>query len=161
MEMKRYLQRDSSDLFARYEVYDGGGALLYRVRGKTTPSGESMRIRDAQDHILCKVRRLGFGALNAYSISLPGETVRLNIAAAGRVMVRFRGISFAIRGDVLAGRYDIVDADRTVVCSAGRDYGKGCTCLMIYNSEREILCIAAAACINSLSADTLPVLQTV
>lgn len=158
--MKRYLQRDTSDLAARYEVYGENGERLYRIRGKNTPTGESMRVTDGAGGTLCKVRRLGFSALSAYSISLScGETVRLNIAAAGRVSARFRGISFSIRGDVLSGSYDIVDADRTVVCTVYRDYAKECTHLTIYNSEREILCIAAVACINSLKADAAPALQ--
>ena len=157
--MKRYLQRDTSGLSARYEVYGECGELLYRIRGKNTPSGESMRIDDRDDGTLCKVRRLGFQTLSAYSISLPGETVRLNIAVTGLVAVRFRGISFSVRGDVLSGSYDIIDADRTVVCAVYRDFAKECTHLTIYNTEREILCIAAAACINSLTADAAPALQ--
>lgn len=159
MTVKRYLQRDTSELAARYEVYGEQGELLYRIRGKKTPSGESMRIIDGQDGTVCKVRRLGFSALSTYSISFSGETVGLHIAAAGMVAVRFRGISFSIRGDVLAGSYDIIDADCTVVCAVGRDYAKGCTHLTIYHTEREILCIAAAACINSLTADATPALQ--
>lgn len=160
MIVKRYLQRDTSDLFARYEVYDDRGDPIYRIKGKNTASGESMRIRDRQDNILCKVRRLGFSNLGAYSISLPGETVRLNIAVAGRASVRFRGISFSIRGDVLTGSYDITDADGSVVCTVCTDYSKGHICLTIQNTPRELLCIAAAACINSLSADAEPALLT-
>ena len=158
--VKRILQQDISDAGARYEVYDEKAKLLYRVRGKVTPSGESMRIRDTADNTLCKVRRLGFNALAAYTISVGGETVRLSMALSGdRATVRFRGISFCIRGDVLCGSYDIVDADKTVVCSVYRDYAKGRTYLTVNNKEREILCIAAAACINSLRADTAPALQ--
>ena len=160
MTVKRHLQRDTSQLAGRYEVYGESGELLYHIRGKNTPSGESMRISDEAGGELCRVRRLGFSALSAYSISLPGgETVRLNIAAAGRVAVRFRGISFSIRGDVLSGSYDIVDADRSVVCAVYRDYAKDCTHLTIQNTEREILCIAAVACINSLKVDAAPALQ--
>lgn len=159
MTVKRYMQPDTSDLFSRYEVFDDCGELLYRIRGKNTPSGESMRIRDMQDNIICKVRRLGFSALSAYSISEHGETVRLNIAVTDRAAVRFRGISFSVRGDVLSGSYDIIDADRKVVCTVFRDFGKGCTQLTVNDKEREILCIAAAACINSLRADTAPALQ--
>lgn len=162
MTVKRYLQQDTSDLFARYEVYDDVGDPVYRIRGRNTASGESMRIRDRQDNILCKVRRLGFSALGAYSISLTGgETVRLNVVVSGRAAVRFRGISFSIRGDVLSGCYDIVDADGSVVCSVCRDCCSGRVYLNISNAERELLCIAAAACINSLRAQQSPALMPV
>lgn len=152
------MQRDVSDAGARYEVYGDSGERLYRIRGKNTPSGESMRIRDLSDHVLCKVRRLGFNTLSAYSISLPDGIVRLNISVADRAAVRFRGISFRVRGDVLSGSYDIADADGTVVCTVYTDFAKGRIYLTVCNTEREILCIAAAACINSLCADAEPAL---
>ena len=158
--VKRYLQQDISDIGARYEVYDEKGGLIYRVRGKNTPSGESMRIIGPEGETLCKVRRLGFSALAAYSITIGGETVRLNIAVSGgAATVRFRGISFCIRGDVTSGSYDIIDADKTVVCCVYRDYAKGSLYLTINEKEREILCIAAAACLNSLRAEAAPALQ--
>lgn len=158
--MKRYLQQDVSDIASRYEVYGDRGELVCRVRGKITPSGESMRIVGLDGETLCKVRRLGFSALAAYSITIGGETVRLNIAvSAGRATVRFRGISFCIRGEVTSGSYDIIDADKTIVCAVYRDYAKGSTELTIYEKEREILCIAAAACLNSLRAEAAPALQ--
>lgn len=158
--VKRYLQQDISDAGARYEVLDGRGELLYRVRGKNTPPGERIRISDASGAVLCKVRRLGFSALSAYSISTDRETVRLNIAVSpDRIAVRFRGISFSVRGDVAKGSYDIIDADQTVVCTVFRDYAKGGVYLTINNQQREILCIAAAVCMNSLRAETEPALQ--
>lgn len=158
--MKRYLQQDISDVCARYEVYDERGALIYRIRGRNTPSGESIRICDPQGAVLCKVRRLGFHALGAYTITIGCETVRLNIAvSAGRAAVRFRGISFSIRGDVMSGSYDIIDADKTVICTVYRDFTKGCTTLTVNNREREIFCIAAVACLNSLRAEAEPALQ--
>lgn len=157
--VKRYLQQDISDVSARYEVFDERGGLCCRVRGKVTASGESMRIIDPQGAVLCKVRRLGFSALGAYSISEGGSVVRLSIAVSGgRATVRFRGISFCIRGDVMSGSYDIIDADKTVVCAVYRDFGKGRTILTVNDKEREILCIAAAACLNSLRADAEPAL---
>lgn len=158
--LKRYLQQDISDACARYEVYDEKGALTCRIRGRSTPSGESMRIIDPQGEVLCKVRRLGFQALGAYTISIGCEIVRLNIAvSAGRAAVRFRGISFSIRGDVMSGSYDVIDADKTVICTVYRDFAKGCTTLTVNNKEREVFCIAAVACLNSLRAESAPVLQ--
>ena len=158
--VKRYLQQDISDIGSRYTVYDEKGALIYRIRGRITASGESMKLCGADGDVLCKVRRLGFNAFAAYSISVGGETVRLNIAVSGGMAsVRFRGISFCIRGDVLSGSYDIIDADKTVVCTVFRGYANGRTYLTINNKERELFCIAAVACINSLRADAAPALQ--
>ena len=119
-----------------------------------------MRIADREGETLCKVRRLGFSALSAYSIVIGCETVRLNIAVSGgRAAVRFRGISFCVRGEVLSGSYDIIDADKTVVCTVYRDFAKGCTTLTVNNKDREIFCIAAVACLNSLRGEAEPALQ--
>lgn len=147
-------------MFSRYAVLDEKGECIYKISGKNTPSGESVRIRDKEGNTLCKIRRLGFSALSAYSISEGGLIVGLNVAAsAGRASVRFRGISFSICGDVLTGSYDIRDADNTVVCSVRKDYRKGYILLDVNIKERERFCIAAAVCIDSLSMDAQPAMQ--
>lgn len=158
--VKLYLQCDTSDINARYQVSDEKGALRYTVTGKRTPSGESIRIRDVSGETVCKIRGLGFSVLSVYSISSQGESMRLNIAVGtDRAAVRFRGISFYVRGDVLMGSYSILDADTAVVCTAGKDFARGCTQLDLHQNEREIFCLATAICINSLNVGHIPALQ--
>ena len=158
--VKLYLQRDTSDIYARYQVCDESGRLKYNIRGKRTPSGESLKIYDLNSEVLCKIRGIGFSVLSVYSISCGGESIRLNLAFAnGRAAVQFRGISFYVRGDVLFGSYSILDADTAVVCSVGKDFAKGCTQLEVSQQEREMFCLAAAACIDSLAVGRAPALQ--
>ena len=158
--MKRYLQRDRSQPASRYEAFDEKGVLLCRVKGKLTPSGEFIRLYDPCENIVCKIRRLGFSALSAYHIRCGGCAARLSVAvSAGRASARFGGISFCVRGDVLSGCYDIVDADGALVCSVSTDYAKGCVSLMIAMPERELFCLASAVCIDSIALDRSPVLQ--
>jgi uncharacterized protein YxjI len=154
------LQRDRSGEQTRYLVYDEGGTMCGRISGRISPSGELMELSDCAGNILCRVRRLGFHTLSAYRIRTDTETVRLQAAVSGGVaMVRFRGISFSVRGDVMSGCYDIIDADQSLVCSAAKNYGKGAIRLEIYQQERGCLCVAAAACIDSLTLDRTPALQ--
>ena len=158
--VKLYLQRDISTLNARYQVADERGRLRYTVTGKRNPSGESMRICDTSGNVVCKIRSLGFTALSVYSISAGGESMRLNIAVGNRrASIRFRGISFFVRGDVLMGSYSILDADTAVVCTVGKDFARGCTQLMLHQKEREIFCLATAICIDSLNVCQTPALQ--
>lgn len=160
--VKLFLQRDTSQLYSRFEVLDEKCAPKYLVRGKHKPSGESMRIRDHSGAIVCKIRRLGFHTFSAYSISVGCETARLNIAVSGGVSsVRFRGISFVVRGDVAAGSYDILDADNSVVCVVQKDFAKRVLTLTVNMEERELFCIAAAVCIDSLSMEMTPALQMI
>ena len=162
MIVKLYLKRDTSELYARFEVLDEKGMPKYTVRGKQTPSGESEQIRDINGVTVCKIRRLGFQSLSAYSITVGSESARLNIAVSGGVAsARFRGISFVLRGDVTAGNYDILDADNSVVCAVSKDFAKRAATLTVYLEERELFCIAAAVCLDSLSMDLSPALQMI
>ena len=145
---------------ARYQVADESGRLRYTVTGKRNPSGESIRICDNAGETVCRIRSLGFTALSVYSISSGGESMRLNIAVGnGRAAVRFRGISFFVRGDVLMGAYSVLDADTAVVCTAGKDFVRGCVQLELNQEDREMFCLATAICIDSLNVGRTPVLQ--
>ncbi len=160
MTVKLYIQRDCSDLSARYRVFDDKGGLRYLISGRRNPSGESMKLCTPSGEEVCRIRGLGFSALSVYSISAGGESMRLNIAVgAHRATVRFRGISFFVRGDALMGSYSVLDADTAVVCTVGKDFAKGCIGVELNQNEREIFCIATAVCIDSLSVGRLPALQ--
>jgi len=160
MTLKLVLQRDISDVNSRYRVFGDRGELCFIVTGKRTTSGESMRICDPDGEQVCRIRGLGFSALSVYSIRVGGESIRLNIAVApGRAAVRFRGISFLVRGDIPSGSYSILDADTSVICEVGKDFVKGQTCLEIFEDERAMFCLAAVACIESLSVGQVPALQ--
>lgn len=158
--VKIYLQRDISSVTGRYQIYGERGELRYTVGGKRTPSGESLCVCDPSGETVCKIRGLGFSALAVYSVSAGGESMRLNIAVGnGRASVRFRGISFYVRGDVLMGSYSVLDADTAVVCTANKDFAKSCIQMDIRQNEREIFCIATAVCIDSLNVARMPALQ--
>ena len=160
--VKRFLQKDTSELNQRYLILDDLGRELYTVRGKHTASGEFIRIRDRRDNAVCKIRRLGINAFSAYSVRTDNEAVRINVVlSGGYVAVRFRGISFCIRGDAVAGNYDILDADNSVICVVNKDFVKRTLTLTINTEEREMICIAAAICIDSLSVNISPALQMV
>lgn len=162
IDVKIYLQRDISDLYSRYEAYDDRGELVYRVRGRDNPSGGSITVIDRRDQTLCKIRRVGFSALSAFRIRVGSESVGLNVAvAAGRATARFRGISFRVRGDIMTGSYEILDADNTEVCAVYRDFTKGSVTLSVDMPERELLCIAAAVCIADFAVDPEPALQMI
>ncbi len=160
MTVRYWLQRDRSDEKARYAVYDGRGRLKYCVKGTVKPSGEVMWLCDENGTAAGKIVRLGFNTFSVYRIRTDHETVRLGIAAAsGRARVTFSGISFSIRGDVLSGSYEIIDADATVIASASKDFMKSCVQLTVNQEERELFCIGAAICIDSLTTERVPMPQ--
>ena len=161
INVKLYLQRDTSAADARYQVADETGRLRYTVTGKRTASGECMRIQNTEGEEVCRIRGLGFSALSIYSVSAGSESMRLNIAVGtGRAAVRFRGISFFIRGDALTGSYAVLDADTAVVCDVGKDFARGCVQLLLHQKEREVFCLATAICIDSINVGHIPALAT-
>ena len=160
MAVDYYLQRDLSDERSRYAVYDGRGELVYSARAKNKKPGELIHITDSSDSVKCAVRRLGFTRLSTYLIRAEHDSMRMNLAVTqGGAAVQFSGISFYIRGDVLSGSYDIIDADSTVVCAVCKDYAKSCVRLEVKMKERELFCMAAAMCIDGLSVLRAPALQ--
>ena len=68
-------------------------------------------------------------------------------------------ISFMTRGDVVAGNYDILDADNSIVCVVNKDFAKSTLTVTVEMEDRELFCIAAAVCIDSLSMNVVPALQ--
>lgn len=159
--VKIILKRDLSSDDARFEIFDELGALYLRAAGRRTPSGETIRLlRDGET--VAKIRGLDLSLLNTCIITTPTENVRLVITAAhGEMSVRFRGISFHLRGNVLSGSYDILDADNTTVAAVTKRFSQGYTEMTIYNSARELCCIAVLVCIESIAVDPTPALQTV
>lgn len=161
INVKYYLRRDVSQEAARFEIFDELGQLYCRAEGRRTTSGETLRLIRGE-RTLAKIRDLSLTVLDTCSIVTDTESVRLLMTLSkGTLTVRFRGISFYIRGDVLSGSYDILDADNTTVAVISKDYANGCTAITVYNSARELFCLAALVCIERVASGMTPVPQTV
>ena len=107
-----------------------------------------------------KIRDLKLPVIDAYSVTVAQESVKLIFSyRAGRLRARYSGISWRIRGDILCGSYDILDADGTIICSVFEHFSKNCTELNIFEKSRELFCIASAICVNSLNVERVPDFQ--
>ena len=157
--MKVFIRRDTSDLHSRFLVFDEYGNKIYSVSGRNTASGELMKVIDA-GFTAAKIRDMKFPVINAYSITVGTESVKLFFTyRAGRLRARYSGISWRIRGDILSGSFDILDADGTIICSVCERFSDNCTELNIYEKGRELFCIASAVCVNSMNFERVPDLQ--
>ncbi len=158
--MKIYIQRDRSELSARYRIFDELGRPRFTVTGKSSSLIRSMRIITPDNETVCRIRGLGFSALTVFSISSGNESMRLNISVgSGRVSVSLSGISFFLRGDALIGSYSVLDADNSVVCTVGKDFAKSSIGMELNQADRELFCIAIAVCIDSLTVGCVPTMQ--
>lgn len=159
--VKIYLKRDSSDFSSRYIIFDELCDEKYRILGKHIASGERMYILKGEEKV-AKIRNIQFTVFRSYSITVKNETIRLIITKTGAdYTVNFRGISWHIRGDIIAKSYDILDADNTIVatnCKRFSPCGDGYE-LNIFSDSRELFCIAIAVCIDSIAAVSQLTLQ--
>lgn len=159
--MKAFIRRDTSDIHSRFLVFDEYGDKIYSVTGRNTASGELMKVIDG-GFTAAKIRDMRLPVLDAYSVSVGAESVKLFFTyRAGRLRVRYSGISWRIRGDILSGSYDILDADGTLICSVFEHFSKNCTELNIYEKGRELFCLASAICVNTLNIERVPDLQMI
>ncbi len=157
--MKVFIRRDTSDEHARYLIDDEFENPLYNVTGRMTASGELMKIM-SEGYTAAKIRDMRLPVVRAYSVSYASENIKLFFTVrAGEVRVRFSGISWRIRGDVLGGSYDILDADSTVICTVYKHFSKNYSELTIFDTNRELFCIAAAICVESLNLERVADLQ--
>lgn len=157
--MKVFIRRDTCEIHSRFLVFDEYENKLYSVTGRNTASGEIMKVIDA-GFTAAKIRQLRLPVIDAYSVTVASESVKLIFSyRAGRLRARYSGISWRIRGDILSGSYDILDADGTIVCTVFEHFSKNCTELNIFEDSRELFCIASAICVNSLNIERVPDLQ--
>ena len=159
MTVKIFIRRDVSDIHARYAVFDEYENELYTVSGRNTASGEVMKVISS-GFTQAKIRDLRLPVLTAYVISVKAESVKLFFTyRAGRIKARFSGISWRIRGDILSGSFDIIDADGTIVCCVYQNFLKRYIELNVFDDNRELFCIAAALCVDALNIERVPDLQ--
>ena len=135
--MKVFLKRDVSTPSSRYGVADEKGNEKYRVCGRRSPAGETMLLK-AGDRTAAKIRGLNLSYVASYSVTAGADFMRVVITPGAKIKVKFRCISFFIRGDVTAGSYEITDADRTTVAVVTSRLTKGCTEIDILEEKREL-----------------------
>lgn len=159
--MKIYLKRDNSSLNSRYVVYDELGLPKYTIVGKHSASGERMYIMQ-DESVVAKMRDTRLGVLKNFTVTDSGSSARIIITNKGsNISINFRGVSWHIRGDVLAKSYDILNVDNSVIAavSAFSTFGRDSLEININNDNKELFCIASVVCIDSIATAATPVMQ--
>ena len=151
--MKLYIKRDVSDAVSRFSVLDCDLKEKYRIIGTKSCFGEKLIIPDRGKTPLLCISRVVLPFCDAFFVSAKNEGYRLTVTKSrGAMSCRFYGISWRIRGDLITKSYDILDADNTVIATHIKRWsssGFGCE-LNIFDESRELFCIAAVTCINSI-----------
>ncbi len=143
-----YIVRGTEEVSDRYFVFDNAGKQIYRVSGKYGLLGDAMYIFDENNKRVCKILQTSVQLpITMYYLTCGTDKLRLTFNHM-RKQYSFSGISWHIYG--LAPVYEIYDADKTVVMTQCPDSSGQGYMLQINCDSRQLLCVAAAVCINSI-----------
>ena len=154
--MKLFLSRDTSMSHSRFLVTDESGNRKYVVTGKGSASIERLVISDTQGQMLVTIRVSHFSFFSAFVVSDYKERFSM-VAGRNRAEYKFHGISWTLCRSRDVRSFEIFDADGTSVMLQLADnfIRKGYYELNIFSEQRELFCIAAAICADTINlADT-------
>ena len=141
---------------SRFIVTDSSGYNKYVVTGKCTASIQRLVISDMQGKMLVTIRVAPFSFFSAFVVSDGTERFSM-IASYNKREYKFHGISWTLCRSCDVRSFEIFDADGTsVMLQLADNYiSKGCYELDIFSEQRELFCIAAAICADTINlADT-------
>ncbi len=148
--MKLFLRRNVSAERIIFTVYDAQGFEKYNVVSKKTKAYSGIVIKDLENKIFCKIRRLPVVATNSYVFRTGKKNITfVCIPVTNSIKCRFYGINWHVIGNMSLKDFSIVDVDNTVIAShkkALSDYE-----LNIYNTKDEIISLATAVCIDIIN----------
>lgn len=159
--MRLFIRRSTSAADCLFVLYDASGNEKYKVIRKATKvaPNASYFITDASGRTAAKIRRLPLVGAKTFALRADKSRVNLVLLPTQQgVFATFYGVNWHLNGDVAAKNYTVIDVDKTVVFRHTRHarYGE----LEIFDEENELLCIAAAVCINLLNTVEKHVLLT-
>lgn len=152
--MKLYLRRDTSSENSRFIVCDESGRPKFSVSGFATASTDRMVISSTLGNPLVTIRVARFPVFSVFSISDSSERFAMtatHLRSGGDF--RFHGISWVFCRSSDIRSFEILDADKSSVMllCADRYLSTGTYELTINCKQRELFCIAAAICADSLN----------
>ena len=149
--MQFYL-KPVSGLKTLFLVLNSGGVPVYEVQGDFTPIGCRLYLLDSHRREIARISGVRLSNTCQYSISSQGERVRLTLnMTAPRRAVRFRGIPWHFRGNVLLRSFDVQDAQFRVVMTHARCWSihGDCYAVEIPEPAHVPICLCVAAIIDS------------
>ena len=141
---------------SRFVVTDEYGRAKYIVTGKGASSIQRLVISTTQGQMLVTIRVAPFSFFSAFVVSDGKERFSM-VAGHSRLEYKFHGISWTLCRSQDVRSFEIFDADGTSVMMQLADnyISKGYYELDIFSEQRELFCIAAAICADTINlADT-------
>ncbi|WP_312694532.1 tubby C 2 [Caproiciproducens sp.] len=162
--MKFYIKQNTGT-DALFTVIDALGQSVYSVTGDSLSIGSKVYLIDNNKNEAARIFSLGISALSKYAVFIDDKErarVTLNLTAAHHP-VKFKGISWRFRGDLLTRSYDLIDVDSAVIMSHGRCWNENgdCFAVDIASESNVLLCLCIAVILDSTviggSAKAVPV----
>lgn len=163
--MKLFVNRDISACDICFEIYDELGREKYKAVQRRAAQAVQKKtagldIIDNGKAVCARIRQLPIVGVSSFSLKTPKTAATLVImnAHAG-VSCKFYGNNWHILGDIASKEFSIIDVDNAVIASQGKK-SSGFE-LEIADPENELICLAAALCINMINTVDKPAFQTV
>ena len=148
--MKLFLRRDKSDDYARFIVSNELGRDIYKICGKKGACVDRMGLLNMNGDTMLKIAVAPFSFFTICNISKPTEHFTLFINGYKNVEYKFYGLDWNILKSSDGLSFEILKNDKSVVMiqNPGRASNDNIYTLEIFDTSKELFCIAVAACVN-------------
>ncbi|MBE6794210.1 MAG: hypothetical protein E7532_04605 [Ruminococcaceae bacterium] len=161
--MKLFLRRDKSDESSRFVVSDECGRDIYKICGKKGACVDRMALINTKGDTLLKVIFAPFSFFTICNISTPSEHFSLFINGYKNTDYKFYGVDWNILKSSDGLSFEIINNDKSVVMiqSISRASSDLALTLEIFDSSKDLFCVAVCACVNMLNLDGIKSAATV
>ncbi len=163
--MKLFIIRDISASDVSFVISDELGrekynAVVKKSKHNVAKGNIKLDIISSGKLVAAKIRQLPIVGVNSYSLKTDKTAATFVVVTRPNgVQCRFYGNNWHFCGNIASKEFNIIDVDNAVIAAQIR-HTSGYE-LEITNPENELICLAAALCVNMINTVDKPALQTV
>lgn len=160
--MKLLIKRDVSASNSEFTIYDELGNLKYYVEfiKQKTKSKASILVTDAEHSVKAKIRQLPLVGTNTFVFKVGKSHITFVVVPTSKgIYSYFYGNNWHIHGEIITGKFSIIDVDNSVIASQQK-CGGYCE-LNITDEANELYCLSASVCTSLINTVDRLTVQTV
>ncbi len=153
--MRLFMKKASDSAGLIFTVSDDRGIELYRVTGYKGTTCEKFSISTCDGVSLVRMRLIPLSVFYAFGVRANGKTAIVTVSnTGGSPEFKFHGLDWYMKDDCFGRNFRIYDKQDKLIMSQ-RDSAldsHGYFEIEITDSQKELLCVAAAVCIDLLGS---------
>lgn len=152
--MKFFLKQNTEGGKEVFIIYDDMGQPAYHVISDKNALSSKLILQDVAEKTVAKINRIGVLTLSRYDISVDDkECAHITQSLSAAIpKLKVHGLNWHFRGDIVLRSFDVLDIDRTLIMTHGRNWGPygECFAIDIAKPQNELLCLCIAVAIDSM-----------